>query len=383
MAEKDIIYGRATNYKGRVTKLTMDIYYPKQSVDTLAIRPLIMLFHGGGFMREDKAQTEKYCPLFAQRGFVVANINYRLGYKGILGDSTSILAAYRAVQDAYSARCYLLNNSKKYGIDPNSVFIGGRSAGGVISMALAYMGQGDLYKAYPYPGELPGDIDNTTNLPKAEFTIKGVINMWGVESIESFISPQEAQEIPVIIFYGTEDNTYNKCIELAKTMKRYKGCYQLHSRTGAGHGEDMSKFYIAAKTGCFIKHIFCDSCHSLEREIDNQDLTCDEVLALDKIPINRPSIKLETSILREYSGKYITVGEDGEKRMFFITSEKDRLFIQRDIDETKVELYPESEIDFFIREANAQFSFNKNKNDKVTGLTFFIDAKEINGRKKK
>lgn len=382
-AEKDIIYGKATNYKGRVTKLDMDIYYPKQSVDTLISRPLIMLFHGGGFRRQDKTQTEKYCPLFAQRGFVVANINYRLGYTGMPGDSTSMLAVYRAVQDAYSALCYLINNSKKYGIDPNSVFLGGRSAGGVISLALAYMGQSDFYKAYPYLGELLGDIDNATDLPKAGFTIKGVINMWGVESIESFISPPEAQEIPVIMFYGTEDNTYNKCIVLAETMKRHNGCYQLHSRIGAGHAEDMSKFYIAAKTGCFIKHIFCGSCNSSEWEIDNQDLACDNVLAIDRIPVNRPSMKLDPSILREYVGNYFTVGEDGVKRMFIVTIEDDHLFIQRDIDETKVELYPESEIDFFIKEANVQFSFNKNKNDKVTGLTFYMDAKETNGKKKK
>lgn len=381
--EKDIIYSKPPNNKGILVKLVMDIYYPKKSVDSLEYRPLIMLFHGGGFQRQDKEQSEKYCPLFAQRGFVTANINYRLGFIGEAGDSASLLAVYRAIQDAYSALQYLLHNSYKYGIDSNSIFVGGRSAGGVISLATAYMDQNNFNESYPWLSETLGDIDNTTNLNRKEYTIRGVINMWGVQSVESSISHLEIRKIPIIMFYGSKDMTYDKCIELAEYFKNNNGCYQLHTRIGAGHAEDMSKNYIVAKTGCFIKSIFCNECITLEREIDNQDNFCDNILPIDSLPIDRSCIKIDQSLLDQYVGQYSYVDENREKHKLIISPKGDHLLLQEEKSGFKTELFPESEKDFFDRDNNAQTSFYKNKNDKVLGMTIFMDAKERKVKKYK
>ena len=51
-------------------------------------------------------------------------------------------------------------------------------------------------------------------------------------------------------------------------------------------------------------------------------------------------------------------------------------------DKNKTELFPENENDFYIKDFNAQLSFNKNIQGKVNGLTFYIDAKEIFAKKK-
>src|SRR5574344_94531 len=61
--------------------LTMDIYLPKG--DYLAQRPLLMLIHGGGFYIGDKADAPivRWCTHFASLGYVVASINYRMGFK--------------------------------------------------------------------------------------------------------------------------------------------------------------------------------------------------------------------------------------------------------------------------------------------------------------
>lgn len=379
--EKNIVYSKAANYKGKETELELDIYYPKESIDDLDKRPLIMLFHGGGFQRGDKEQTEKYCPLFAQRGFVTANINYRLGFSGETGDSTSLLAVYRAVQDAKAALNYLLDNSNKYGIDSNSIFIGGRSAGGVISIATSYIDQKEYDESYPWFSESLGEIDKATNLHHKGYTIKGVINMWGIESIESLISPLEIQAIPLIAFYGSEDPKYDKCLELTKYFKNNNGCYQLHSKIGAGHGEDMSKYYITAKTGDFIKRILCDSCISFEREIDNLDLECESPLIIDKVPKKQTSINVDNSTLNQYVGQYKSI-ENG-KDILSIILKNDELLLQSSEDGSNTRLFPESEIDFLIFEDNMQIMFIKNKRSKVTGLKVFIDAKEIGFKKKK
>jgi len=379
--KKNIVYSKATNYKGKKTQLELDIYCPKESIDDLEYRPLIMLFHGGGFQRQDKEQTEKYCPLFAQRGFVTANINYRLGFSGETGDSTSLLAVYRAVQDAKAALNYLLDNSTKYGIDPNNVFIGGRSAGGVISLATSYIDQNEYNKAYLWFRATLGEIDKTTNSQRNGYTIKGVINMWGIESIESLISPLEVQEIPIIAFYGSKDPSYDKCLELTNYFKNNNGCYQLHSKIGAGHGEDMSKYYITAKTGDFIKRILCDSCISFEREINNLDLECDDPLIIDKVPKKQIIINVDNSILNQYIGQYKSI--ENRKDILRIILKNNQLLLQSNEDGPNTILYPESEIDFLIFEDNMQIMFMKNDRSKVTGLKVFIDAKEINFKKKK
>jgi hypothetical protein len=51
-----------------------------------------------------------------------------------------------------------------------------------------------------------------------------------------------------------------------------------------------------------------------------------------------------------------------------ITKENNRLMVQAD-KQPKVELFPESETDFFLKVADAQISFNKDENGNVTGLT--------------
>ena len=383
--DKDIVYGQALNYKGDITTVDLDIFYPKFSVDSLKLRPLIMLIHGG-IGSQDKTQMYKYCPLFAQRGFVVATINVRDEYERNPDENSVISGAYSTLQDSHAALRFLVSNSKEFGIDTSAIFVGGTSHGAVQSTALAYINQQDLNKRFPLITEPLGRFDNSTNDIKTTFTIRGVLDMWGQILDTSLISSEEAQNIPIIMFHGTADSsrsTYDKSVLIAKRFQHLGGCYQFHTKTGAGHGENMTKYYVAAKTGCFIKRILCGSCISLEREIDNEDLTCDKVLAIDEPSFMRSGIKLDQSLFTQYVGEYRFVDEDGNKQVLFIHSESDQLVLQDKDSGFKVELFPESEKDFFIKEDNIQVTFNKDKKDKVKGLTLFIDAKVIYAKKKK
>src|SRR6478672_5542753 len=70
-AELDITYGKTPEQE-----LKLDIYRPKAGGDKL---PACVLVHGGGWVKGDK---EKFRPLaisLAEKGYVVANIEYRLG----------------------------------------------------------------------------------------------------------------------------------------------------------------------------------------------------------------------------------------------------------------------------------------------------------------
>jgi hypothetical protein len=101
--------------------------------------------------------------------------------------------------------------------------------------------QQDFDNRYPKITKSLGRMDNATNELNTRFTIKGVIDMWGQIPDTSFISIEEAHNIPIIMFHGTADNSlspYLKSVQISKRFKNLGGCYQLHTKTGAGHGQN-------------------------------------------------------------------------------------------------------------------------------------------------
>ena len=73
---KDVVYGAARDFDGRIQQLDLDLYQP--TGDTLAKRPVIVLAFGGGFWFGTKEQLAKQATAYAKRGFVAASITYRL-----------------------------------------------------------------------------------------------------------------------------------------------------------------------------------------------------------------------------------------------------------------------------------------------------------------
>jgi acetyl esterase/lipase len=184
--------------------LNLDIYYPKG--DFFKSRPLVMLIHGGAFYIGSKESvTEKtLATALAKRGYVVASIDYRLGFKMLASDIE--LSAYRAVQDARAALRFLSHNAKGLGIDPTQIYVGGTSAGGVASLNVAYLNEDNL------PPRVKGAISDGTitkldasgNKYTEGFEIKAVANMWGAVSDLNIMNG--GKKIPVLSIHGTADD---------------------------------------------------------------------------------------------------------------------------------------------------------------------------------
>jgi acetyl esterase/lipase len=140
-----------------MTNLQMDVYQPAGVTDTMAKRPLVILLHSGSFLppyfngqlmgnRVDSG-LEFICKSFARRGYVVANIDYRLGWAPThssldIRRGTIILAAYRAVQDVKAAVRFFRKDAataNTYMIDPNRVIVGGEYTGGLVAMNFAVL----------------------------------------------------------------------------------------------------------------------------------------------------------------------------------------------------------------------------------------------------
>ncbi len=66
---RDLAYGQDRDHR-------LDLYEPEGH--TPGTRPVLMVFHGGGFIRGDKSERENSGLYFARAGFTVAVPNYRL-----------------------------------------------------------------------------------------------------------------------------------------------------------------------------------------------------------------------------------------------------------------------------------------------------------------
>ena len=132
--------------------LVCDIYEP--AGDTETDRPLMIYIHTGNFLpqylngsavgtKSDSVAVE-LCTRYAKMGYVVASIDYRLGWNPLAATqaertSQLINAAYRGVQDARTAVRYFrmteATMSDPYGIDPDKIGYLGEGTGGYVSYA--------------------------------------------------------------------------------------------------------------------------------------------------------------------------------------------------------------------------------------------------------
>ncbi|MFC1607394.1 DUF3471 domain-containing protein [Candidatus Latescibacterota bacterium] len=94
---------------------------------------------------------------------------------------------------------------------------------------------------------------------------------------------------------------------------------------------------------------------------NGRDMPADKIA--DTIPIERKAIQLDPKMYNAYVGRY-QITPDTELE---ITKDDGHLFA-RLTGQTKIEIYPESETKFFFTVIDAQITFKKDDNGKVTGL---------------
>jgi len=153
----NIPYGNAIDFAGQTRQLRLDVSRPNGAPLPVCGRPLVLIIHGGAWVAgsKDDAGIVTLREEFAQRGYVSAAINYRLGFfltnenlncnvpnwNCMLAADTAewIRAWYRGVQDARGAIRYLVAYAQEYQIDPQQIFVYGESAGGFIALGTAYL----------------------------------------------------------------------------------------------------------------------------------------------------------------------------------------------------------------------------------------------------
>ena len=208
--------------------LEMDIYKPVG--DFCTDRPLLIFAHGGTFIVGDKNNPtmEDLCETFAKRGYVTASINYRLAadlYEGpfaflqAAGFYTDTEDAYhvvlKAVMDGKAAVRYFRKNhaeaNNTHGIDPNQIWGGGNSAGGVLFLHVGNVSSVDEFTS-PLDNNRASIAENIVNglggfegnsgNPGYSSQISGVVSLAGALHRDEYV---DQNDVPTVFCHGDSD----------------------------------------------------------------------------------------------------------------------------------------------------------------------------------
>ena len=203
---RDIEYGT-----GGGESLKLDLYSPKRLVRPV---PGLIFIHGGAWKKGKRSDYHYYCVKFAERGYVVATITYRL------------LPKYpfpAAVEDAKCAVRWMRSHADTLHVNPKRIGVIGGSAGGHLSLMVGY--SADVPKLEGkggHPGvssrvqavvDLYGPTDLTTpfavNNPTAIrfFGGRKIAEARKQYEMASPILHVTKDDPPTLIFHGTIDET--------------------------------------------------------------------------------------------------------------------------------------------------------------------------------
>lgn len=184
--------------------LKLDLYQPIN--DTLKLKPLFVIIHGGGFTTG--AKNDKSLVLLAKetakKGYVVASIDYRLLDKQTnfncslpIDDALKVYA--KSEEDVLEAITYLLKDPFK--IDASKIILFGTSAGAETLLNVSYKNS-EKFK---------------------NIKIAGVISISGAMLNSNLIEKETA--IPGAYYHGTED----------KVIPYYHGAHHYCSELNTGY----------------------------------------------------------------------------------------------------------------------------------------------------
>ena len=190
-------FGRSQNSDGQFQDLFMDIYEGKG--DTGRLRPVVIFCFGGAFLSGSRESSSLVymAQELAKKGYVSACIDYRLASNtaSLIQQEKIVKTVFRTIHDGKAAVRFFRKDaqtSEVYKVDQDQIFIGGTSAGGILSINLAYLDDSNKLSAdwKKWVSEIGGMEGNSGN-PGYCSDVTGVFSFAGGIADTSFIDPND------------------------------------------------------------------------------------------------------------------------------------------------------------------------------------------------
>jgi acetyl esterase len=225
---KDVPVGKIENISipGPGGPLRLRLYKPVAAGGEAL--PVLVYFHGGGFVIGDLDTHDGLCRMFVDEGeFAVIAVDYRLAPEHV--DPA-------AADDAYAALVWIEQNASDLGIDANRIAVGGDSAGGHITAVVTHLAKEKgapkiAYQLLLFPSTQFGD----QTVSRQQFSIGYFLDKqtldWfaskllppGVNASSPLISPLHAREFsglpPAYIMLGGYDPLHDEGLQYANRLK--------------------------------------------------------------------------------------------------------------------------------------------------------------------
>ena len=207
---------------GYKNDLRIRIYKPEENIK----RPLMVFFHGGGWIGGTIEAVEDYCKgVCDQADCVVISVEYHLAPEHPYPEG---------LEDSYLAVKWAVENKSELNIDENKIIISGDSAGGNFSAVLTFMAKdrkefkiAKQILIYPATAlDNNGDTDENSPLSASmEKVMRVMISLYfkgKVDSLDPYISPGMAKDFSnlpdALIAVGDQDMLYKTSLDYAKKL---------------------------------------------------------------------------------------------------------------------------------------------------------------------
>lgn len=211
-------------------------------------RPAFVNFHGGAFILGDLETEHPRCLMLAAEGGAVAiGVDYRLAPENPFP---------AGVEDCYAAVKWVAANAATLGIDPQRIVIGGGSAGGALTAAVALMardrgGPGLALQMLFYP--VIDDRCETESMRAGRdaliWSTQHSLDMWnhyiGADrgKVSPYASPARAADLsglaPAYVITCEHDPLRDEGLIYAMRMMQAGVPVELHNYPGTVHGFDL------------------------------------------------------------------------------------------------------------------------------------------------
>ena len=230
--------------------LKLDVYQPWPST---AATPVVLNFHGGGWVAGSREDDVLHLLPYMQMGFAVVNVEYRLA---------KVAPAPAAVEDTLCALQWVGRNAQRYNFDLSKVVVTGGSAGGHLALAT-----GMIPSDSPFTNQCAANGSWAGPYVNSAPKVAAVVNWFGITDVADMLQGPNTRSYAVAWFgsmdgrmelarrlsplsyvrkdgpavltiHGDADPLvpYAHAVRLRQAMDKAGEKNQLHTIKGGGHG---------------------------------------------------------------------------------------------------------------------------------------------------